>query len=406
MSLVQVKDLGKAYKRYRFESLRILESLAPGFCGHQKRWVFRHVNFQLAKGESIGVVGPNGAGKSTLLKVIAGVSPATEGSVATQGRVASLLELGTGFHGELSGRQNCFLAGGLLGMSTHEVEETLDDILAFSELRDHFDEPLRTYSTGMQMRLGFAVATARRPDVLIVDEALSVGDIYFQQKCLDRIKTYRADGTALLLVSHDPNTLRAFCDACLLLGETTMIGPTKEIIDVYEAATLERQTHAAPQTSVPEIISKPQIGAVSLSLEEAGHEASTFLYGAQVHIRCTIEILDDLQQPVVGLIIRDALGRDVFSFNTFDYWGRTGLPGKGRHEIRCAFRNRLVEGLYFISVSVADGPDGAGNFERILLLRHEAAHFYSAPVGPGVKFRGVADLCPTDLEWRPADFPT
>lgn len=183
---------------------------------HELHWVQQGLNFEVRAGEAVGIIGMNGAGKSTLLKMIVGTTQPTTGSVEMTGRVAALLELGMGFHPDFTGRQNAIMAGQLLGMSVEEILTLMPDIEAFAEIGEYIDEPVRVYSSGMQVRLAFAVATARRPDVLIVDEALSVGDAYFQHKSFDRIREFRKRGTTLLIVSHDkqaisPSVIAPFC---------------------------------------------------------------------------------------------------------------------------------------------------------------------------------------------------
>ncbi|MES3023509.1 MAG: ATP-binding cassette domain-containing protein, partial [Pseudomonadota bacterium] len=177
MGAIHVSGLGKAYKQYRSQAARVAEWVLP-FAGprHKLKWVLRDINFQVAAGESVGLIGINGAGKSTLLKLITGTTQPTTGSVATSGQVAALLELGMGFHPDFSGRQNVLMAGQLLGLSNPDIASLMPHIEAFADIGDYLDQPVRVYSSGMQMRLAFSVATARRPDVLIVDEALSVGD--------------------------------------------------------------------------------------------------------------------------------------------------------------------------------------------------------------------------------------
>src|SRR6185295_7263858 len=194
-------------------------------------------DFEIQPGEAVGIVGVNGAGKSTLLKMITGTTQPTCGDIQLQGRVAALLELGMGFHPDFTGRQNTFMAGQLLGMQVEEIEALMPEIESFAEIGEAIDHPVRTYSSGMQMRLAFSVATARRPDVLIVDEALSVGDAYFQHKSFSRIREFRKAGTTLLIVSHDKTSIQSVCDRAILLdaGRLAKEGPPEEIMDFYNA---------------------------------------------------------------------------------------------------------------------------------------------------------------------------
>lgn len=198
-------------------------------------WAVRKVSFQVRKGEGFGIIGRNGAGKSTMLKVMARVLQPTEGRVVMRGRLAPLLELGGGFHPELNGRENVYLNMALLGYSRRETDRLFDSIVDFSEISNFIDAPLRTYSTGMVARLGFAVATCMRPDILLVDEVLSVGDTRFQEKCIDRMKAFRGEGTTIVIVSHSMETVSHFCSRALWLdhGHVKAMGDVDEVVDQY-----------------------------------------------------------------------------------------------------------------------------------------------------------------------------
>lgn len=198
-------------------------------------WALKDISFCVQPGEILGVVGPNGAGKSTLLKVIARVLYPTEGRLVTQGSIAPILELGGGFHPELTGRENIFLYGSLLGRTAAGMKAGFDEVVDFAELWDFIDAPLRTYSSGMQARLAFSVATAEFADVLLVDEVLAVGDLSFKEKCLQRMAGYREQGAAILFVSHDPGVLQRMCERVLWLakGEQVVVGDAEDVIDNY-----------------------------------------------------------------------------------------------------------------------------------------------------------------------------
>lgn len=202
---------------------------------YEEFWAVRDVSFQVQRGEAFGIIGRNGSGKSTMLKVIARVLTPTIGRVITRGRVAPLLELGAGFHHELTGRENVFMNSTLLGRSQKETEKLLPEIIEFAEIEDFIDAPLRTYSTGMVARLGFSVATALRPDILLVDEVLSVGDSHFQEKCLTRMNSFRALGTTIIIVSHNMNTIESFCNHALWIdhGQIKAIGDVSEVVAQY-----------------------------------------------------------------------------------------------------------------------------------------------------------------------------
>src|SRR4051812_7013515 len=250
---IQVRDLGKAYKRYPTHRARLLEWLLPkGAPRHDTVWVLRGIDFEVQPGEAVGIIGINGAGKSTLLKLITGTAAPSTGSVTIGGRVAAMLELGMGFHPDFSGRQNALMAGQLLGVCAAEMAALMPEIEAFAEIGTYIDQPVRVYSSGMQMRLAFAVATARRPDVLIVDEALSVGDAYFQHKSFERIRSFREQGTTLLIVSHDKGAIQSVCDRAILLadGRLAREGKPEEIMDYYNALIAEKENTKGENDSV------------------------------------------------------------------------------------------------------------------------------------------------------------
>ena len=190
--ILTLRNLGKSYKQYPSKFSRLIEWVLP-FCGirHTKKWVIRDISFDIKKGETIGIIGVNGAGKSTLLKIITGTTQPSEGEVICNGRIAALLELGMGFHPDFTGRQNVYMAGQLLGLNTDTISELMGEILDFADIGEYVDMPTRVYSSGMQVRLAFSIATAVRPDILIVDEALSVGDVAFQAKCFRRINDFK-----------------------------------------------------------------------------------------------------------------------------------------------------------------------------------------------------------------------
>ena len=244
MGTITVSELGKAYKQYPNRWSRLIEWLKSGRVKrHQLKWVLQDISFTVKAGEAVGIIGINGAGKSTLLKLITGTTRPTTGSVHMTGRVAALLELGMGFHPDFTGRQNAFMAAQLMGISSDEIMRQMPEIEAFAEIGEYIDQPVRVYSSGMQMRLAFSVATAMRPDILIVDEALSVGDAYFQHKSFDRIRQFQKAGTTLLIVSHDKAAIQSICDQAILLkaGRLVMQGKPEAVMDYYNAISAAHQ---------------------------------------------------------------------------------------------------------------------------------------------------------------------
>lgn len=236
MGIITVNNLGKAYKVYPTRFARLKEWLIPfSKPRYTLKWVLEDINITVNPGEAVGIIGVNGAGKSTLLKIITGTTQPTTGSVQITGRIAALLELGMGFHPDFTGRQNVYMAGQLLGHSVEEIARLLPDIEAFAEIGDYIDRPVRVYSSGMQVRLAFSVATMVRPDILIVDEALSVGDAYFQAKCYQRIARFKEQGATLILVSHSVGDIVKHCERAILLkeGRVAVDGSSQTVTNHY-----------------------------------------------------------------------------------------------------------------------------------------------------------------------------
>ncbi len=235
---LEAQRLGKAYRVYRSPAARLLEGLTFGLHrGHESKWALQDVNLQIDMGMAFGLCGANGAGKSTLLKVLAGTTSATTGRYRTSGRVASLLELGTGFHLDFSGRENVRMNGILAGHSMRQVNRRMDSIAEFAELGEAFDAPVRTYSTGMGMRLGFAAALGFDPEILILDEVFAVGDMYFQKKCVDRLREFKEDNRTILFCSHSLYDMRQLCDEAMWLdhGEVECVGDSATVTNRYSA---------------------------------------------------------------------------------------------------------------------------------------------------------------------------
>jgi ABC-type polysaccharide/polyol phosphate transport system ATPase subunit len=244
--MISVQNASKLYRIYDKPSGRLKEILLRGRRKyHRDFWALEDVSLRVKTGEAVGVIGRNGAGKTTLLQIIAGVLQPTRGEVRVEGRVTALLELGSGFNPEYTGRENILLSGQILGFSEEEMRRRMDVITRFAELENFVDQPVKTYSTGMLMRLAFASAIHVDPDVLIVDEALSVGDVYFQRKSLDRMEYFRKAGKTVLFVSHDPSLIQRFCTQALWLeqGRVAMVGNAKDVVTAYQAfcARLEEE---------------------------------------------------------------------------------------------------------------------------------------------------------------------
>lgn len=366
MGTITVTNLGKAYKQYPSRWSRLAEWVMPGQKQrHALRWVLQDINFTVDPGEAVGIIGINGAGKSTLLKMITGTTQPTTGSVRITGRVAALLELGMGFHPDFTGRQNAFMAGQLLGYSIEEIARLMPEIEAFAEIGDYIDQPVRIYSSGMQMRLAFSVATAQRPDVLIVDEALSVGDVYFQHKSFERIREYRKQGTTLLIVSHDRQAIQSICDRAVLLqaGHVAMIGDPEAVMDYYNALLSETRNQSIRQEVMPDGKTRTvsgngdaEIAAIEL-LDESERAIEVVDVGQMLTLKIAVKTNRALPRLVLGYGVRDRFGHNMFGTNT-DLTEQP-LYDLAADEIviyRITFPANLGVGAYSVQVAiVADG---------------------------------------------------
>lgn len=373
---ISVRNLSKSFKIYNSPSgiLKDFFGLAP-----QEFAALDNVSFEVSRGESVGIMGRNGAGKSTLLRIIAGTLDKTFGNVIVNGRVSAILELGTGFRPESTGRQNVITGGLCLGMSRTEIEDKLESIINFSELEEFIDRPFKTYSSGMQARLTFATAVHIDPDILIVDEALGVGDAKFQRKCFEKMQQFRKKGCAILLVSHDMNTVASFCDRAILLqrGKILMDDNAADVSRTYYQMLLGGDD--VPKSPIVSaingdegiaVIPSPyttragtQQGAelVGYCLEdEHGRLTNTLVSGQRFTVMIKARFVRAIQEPTVGFLVRDVRGVDVFGVDTFG--ARVTLPPCQPGEemvFRIPCTMWLAKGTFFLSPSVGCIDDGA-----------------------------------------------
>jgi lipopolysaccharide transport system ATP-binding protein len=362
MGSIVVTNLGKAYKQYPTRWSRLGEWMLP-FRGprHKLKWVLTDISFQVSPGEAVGLIGINGAGKSTLLKLITGTTLPTTGTVWMHGRVAALLELGMGFHPDFTGRQNVYMAGQLLGMTVEEIRELMPQIEDFAGIGEYMDQPVRVYSSGMQMRVAFSVATARRPDILIVDEALSVGDAYFQHKSFDRIRQFRKEGTTLLLVSHDKQAIQSVCDRAILLdgGRLAKEGKPEEIMDYYNAMIAERENEtvrlAELEDGKVQTISgtgEATVADIAL-LDETGARAEVVDVGAAVTLEVRVRVNAPIPRMVLGYMIKDRLGQPMYGTNTHLKQLPLDNVAAGEEVVyRFAFPMNLGPGTYSVATAI------------------------------------------------------
>ena len=363
---IAVSNVSKSYRRYARPWHRLCEWLSGGrLIWHEAFWALSGITFSVASGESVGIIGLNGAGKSTLLKILTGTTRPTEGEVRLDGRTAALLELGMGFHPDFSGRQNVLVAGQLMGLSVRELAAVMPDIEGFAEIGDYINQPVRTYSTGMAVRLAFSVATAVRPEILIVDETLSVGDAYFQHKCIRRIKEFQDAGTTILFVSHDATAVKTLCERALLLdgGRLIQDGPPDRVLDYYNALIARREANreilqaeaASGRLTTRSGTFEARIAEIDL-LDADGQPARAFTVGDLGRVRVRVEFASSVVAPTIGILIRDRVGNDVFGTNSFYVAPIEGTyePGDG---ITVDFDIQLNLGVGTYTLTVAAHSD-------------------------------------------------
>lgn len=374
-------------------------------------WALRDVSFDVPKGESCGIVGLNGSGKSTLLQIIAGTLAPTTGEVSTQGRLAALLELGSGFNPEFTGRENVYLNAAVLGFSRQQVTERLGEIMDFADIGEHFDLPLGSYSTGMQMRVAFAVATAFDPEILIIDEALAVGDAYFQQKCFHRLEAFKARGGTLLFVSHDANAVKHLCDAAVLIRDGALVsyGPPRDVIDLYQGLVAQRTDLGERELSVvqrdpgqegwrkattvttnndAELLDFKLLGAEGAPVTHLESESSLV-------VQYVVRLRKDFDRPAFGLIVRDRLGRSIFETSTYAMRRpETPVAAGTKVVVRFAFNFNLRAGQYSFSVGVANRGYARSEFEEYSLLMHDVEQLQLVESPSAPFYGGVYNMNP------------
>ncbi|NMZ69242.1 lipopolysaccharide transport system ATP-binding protein [Pseudomonas peli] len=398
MGTVTVTNLGKAYKQYPTRWSRLAEWLIPfGKPRHSLKWVLQDINFSIRPGEAVGIIGINGAGKSTLLKMITGTTQPTTGGVNITGRVAAMLELGMGFHPDFTGRQNAFMAGQLLGYNVEEITLLMPEIESFAEIGEYIDHPVRVYSSGMQVRLAFAVSTAVRPDVLIVDEALSVGDVHFQQKCMARIRNFRQQGTTILLVTHDIGALSAICDRAIVLSTGSVIqdGPVGEGLEAYFASIARGKGNGHEKFTCH--FESPNKYIEDLSIESPNGIKDLIFEGEQITLRLRMRDLEHFTDPHIGFRIQDRYGLIVFETNTYcqGISPRLQLVSLKSFELIVHLKGNLGRGDYTLAVGIENDGIPGGGFQSVILPT-QVVHKFSVAQDPAnsLLWAGFTNLSP------------
>lgn len=363
-----VSNVSKVYRQYSSELARILSWFNIASKPVQESWILHDISFTLEPGDAVGIVGQNGAGKSTLLKIITGTQRPTTGEIHVSGRIGAILELGMGFNPEFTGRQNAYHSAGLMGFSQAEIEAVMPAIESFAEVEEYFDQPVHTYSSGMQMRVAFSVITAFRPEILIVDEALSVGDTYFQHKCFDRIREFQKQGTSLLIVSHDSSLIKSLCHHAILIdgGRIIKNDSPEAVMDYYNALIAAKENENAIEINK---LGKNKVQTVSgtreavirksVLLNDSGQRIESVNVSQEVCLDIEIEIHESIPELVVGYLIKDKLGQPVFGTNTYHL-----------DEILYNLRaNQLIKYKFYFSANI-----GPGNYSIAIALHTKNTH--------------------------------
>jgi len=334
MNAITVENLTKIYHLYGSPQTRLKEAFHPFRKKyHHDFYALKDVSFEVKTGEVLGIIGENGSGKSTLLKILAGVVTQTDGAITVNGRVSALLELGGGFNPEFTGIENVYFVSAVMGYAKEEVDQKLDEILTFADIGEFIHQPVKTYSSGMFVRLAFAVATSIDPEILIVDEALSVGDMFFQHKCYAKMESFQAEGKTILLVSHDLNHIKNFCTTTILLKEGKVVdsGEPDYVTEQYISLMWQKQTERAPsifrvvqKTQTPLSGAKVSFGSETGQildikiLDNNGRETATLQAGDTIVIQIQAKVNCDVKNPSIGFMLRDNRGSHIYGINTVD----------------------------------------------------------------------------------------
>lgn len=415
--LVQAENLGKCYHLYDRIRHRLFQMFSFGQRQYFREfWALKDVSFTIKKGESIGILGKNGSGKSTLLQIIAGVLSPTCGTLKTQGRIAALLELGSGFNPEFTGRENAYLNGAILGLSKKEMDERMPEIEAFADIGNFFDQPVKLYSSGMMVRVAFAVQVQVEPDILIVDEALAVGDALFQKRCFNRIAQLLEKGTSLFLVSHDIEAIRTFTQKAIILknGRVLNQGKSADMVLEYRKLLHEEELKNTPSIAYNELedslnndksYGTHEVTLLGIkTLNEQEIPTDTFTSGNTLKIRMRFQCHKDINHLNASIRIRNRLGYKIYSWGTLNqdmaiqnkkegrslFWDKSFRQGDiGEVTLSCPCN--LAPGFYEIQTALTYEATCDYKNQVMLEWKDEAAFFHVIP-SPYNHFGGLFDL--------------
>lgn len=373
---IRVEQVSKLYRIYGRPNDRLKEMLTRGrWKRHREFWALSNISFEIEAGTTTGIIGPNGCGKSTLLQIITGTLEPTHGSVSLEGRVAALLELGAGFNHEFTGVENVFMNAALMGFSRSETEALLPEIERFAEIGDFIHQPVKTYSSGMYVRLAFSIAISAQPQILIVDEALAVGDAIFQHRCMRRLKEMQESGVTILFVSHDPNAVRALCSRAILLsdGKVKSDGSPADVLNYYQKMIMAREEAyesvpsneegllGQPESALEDYTFRHGDGSAEILkvelLDSTEHPVELVESGERVQVKILLAFRDRIDDPVCGFLIRNRHGIHIYGTNTQLQSLSFGPVGPSeRVEVRFSFDCRLAPDSYSLAVA-AHSPD-------------------------------------------------
>jgi len=443
---IQVKNLGKCYRIYEKPLHRLAEFLITSRKFGRDYWALQNISFEVRRGETFGIIGRNGAGKSTLLQLISGTLSSTTGEINVNGRVAALLELGAGFNPEFTGRENVVMTASIYGLSTVQINERIDSIFKFAEIGDFVDQPVKTYSSGMYVRLAFAVIANVDADILIVDEALSVGDVRFQQKCVRFLESFKKKGGTLLFVSHDSAMVMALCEKVLYLNRvnnlhTSQTGKADAMCKAYfkdiyaerqevegpdpksrEEQVGSGQSYELKKTSHNNLINKNTVesaestvaigcfqkGAESFGdgsgviedatfVNEHNERVSNFQTGEEISLIIDVKARKKIKKPAVAIILKDRSGQFLFSDGTVDAYQNEDISlcedQNAKIKFSFLFPN-LIEGVYSMDISFADGT----HLDHVTL--HWIHDVLEIRVSKGRNVVGVSGFSNLKLEWQ------
>ncbi len=368
--ILSVQNICKTYLDYESNFKRFASWFSKNKEEKNVKTVLKDVSFDVGAGEVVGLIGQNGAGKSTLLKIISHTLKPSSGRVTSSAKISSILELGMGFHGDLTGRQNAYQSCSLMGYSKEQIDEIISYIEDFAEIGEYFDYPVRIYSSGMQMRLAFSVVTANRPDILIIDEALSVGDVYFQHKSFDKIKEFKSLGTTLIIVSHDSGAIKSICDRVILLekGQILKDGEPEAVLDYYNALISKKQDVQISQVA----LENGKIATISGNkkaciknveiLDAAGKKIQNLEVGKKIKLKVTVQANENLPSLVLGYQIKNRFSQVVYGTNTYHLKQALKNLKKGEeYDFSFEFDANLGVGSFSVTLALHDSDNHLQN---------------------------------------------